>query len=177
MVVINELNESYSNEFLVDFLEKVKQSVDISYIEIGNDILLELKQNTIKSQQTTETIKNLKRSFDEKTEITKRLKESSDENIKSLKDEIIELKKQQNIAWAIDHTDLESFKYYSENNNNEFDSKYLAKLVLLSFKQGKEKFIDKYLLKKKNGLTSKKDFQDKFTDQIHRLTEVKPRYR
>ena len=97
------------------------------------------------------------------------------ETVIGLKLEISESKKQQNLAWAIDHAELDSFEYYKENDTQTYNSKDFAKEVLLSFRRGCGKYVFDCLLRL-NDLNSKKDFQDKFLFQIHSLTSVKPVY-
>jgi hypothetical protein len=117
------------------------------------------------------------------------LKDSVATSIISLKDTDALSSKRHELGWAIDHADLNSFKYYEKEkrgySSSAVSSTAFVKTVLISFRQGKGHYIkdrslheqsySSYSNDKSEPEAGEQRFRDALASQISDLTGVQPR--
>ena len=92
-------------------------------------------------------------------------------------DSQIPLTKRQRLKWAFENTEIESFYYYEKDSEHRLDSSELAKDIISSFQKDDGLTVCiRDLYTKPFDIDSLKEFHDKFKNQLHHLTGVKPRF-
>jgi chromosome segregation ATPase len=91
-------------------------------------------------------------------------------------------RKMESLAWAIDHVESKSFQYVEKPTHSyeTSNTKTLARDVLLAFRSDMGCYLPDvcragYGQSAEELEKVRKEFRDKFSDQIHALTGVKPR--
>ncbi len=179
---LKETNASPSNSSatMTEAAEALIKAMS-SHIEstsLGPDKIEEFKKL---SPAVQKSIQDLKFAFHSKTNTLLQVINNLKKDVADLTEMVAsqsgnheDLFKKQTLEWAISNAHLGSFQYYVQPNIFTWygDSKEVAKLILLSFRQGNGHDITRYRM---NTASGPKEFRNAISVQIHLLTGVKPR--
>ena len=98
-------------------------------------------------------------------------------DLSRMKESSIQNRKAESLEWAFSNADQYSFIFcYGKGNMlRKSSTTELARKVVLNFRRGHSCFLPDGWTSARYELESQKEFRDKFVDQIHMLTGVKPR--
>jgi CO dehydrogenase/acetyl-CoA synthase alpha subunit len=174
-----------------ELIKAASTHVESTSLAIGKETVEGLKQLSVNSTSIEKSVEALKLLQESKMN-------TLIQSIAELKKEMTELNanvvlqtKHQTLEWAISNAEMGSFKYYEKADNyncyhcnrSQVASAELVRLVLMIFRNGSGRYIDKLGLThtSSGGVNdqnkeSEKNFRDALSTQIHNLTGQKPRF-
>jgi hypothetical protein len=148
----------------------------VSGLSEAAEELIKAAPTVVKTSSQRNDVSSLEESLDTKINAV-------NQNVCNLKDSIERQTKMQSLEWAIQNMDLfesYSFQYYVRplGSGDTKQSKYDAKHILLSFRQGYSCYIDDGDMAEYHHDSSEKtqsEFRDRLVNHIFALTGVEPR--
>jgi hypothetical protein len=174
-----------------ELIKAASTHVESTSLAIGKETVEGLKQLSVNSTSIEKSVESLKLSQESKMNTLIQSIAELKKEMTKLNANVVLQTKHQMLEWAISNAEVGSFKYYEKDdcndgyhyNRSQVASAELVRLVLMNFRNGSGRYIDKlgltstsYRCGNEKNEESEKQFRDALSTQIHNLTGQKPRF-